>query len=92
MSKDIFAGRANEVVEGINRIEITPNTVRFGTDVYQLKNVTGFGMVTSKRTIPVAIIILALFIVLLMLLIGTDLRNQEVASVGIFLLTVGLCF
>ncbi|MGL4503123.1 MAG: DUF6232 family protein [Planktothrix sp.] len=53
---NFFKNSADEIIKGINTITITRKTVRFGSDVYQMKNITGFGMIVIK-TLPIPWII-----------------------------------
>ncbi|MGL4501004.1 MAG: DUF6232 family protein, partial [Planktothrix sp.] len=92
MSKNIFSSGADEIVEGIHKIHITQNTVRFGSDVYQFKNVTGFGMITIKNTVPKVAIFLFCLIGVCALITGIFSANEEISSWGAFLLFMGLLF
>jgi hypothetical protein len=51
----------NTTIEEARYIEITKKTVKFGDDVYQFRNVSGFGVAEIKKSIPIKFI-LVLFI------------------------------
>jgi hypothetical protein len=55
---DVFDNSNDKTVDEINTITITKKTVKFGWDVYQFKNITGFGLIVIKTPpIPLKIII-----------------------------------
>jgi hypothetical protein len=64
-------GNAPDVVENPPPIKITKNTVRFGADIYQFRNISGFGLgeIPNKDIIPKTIIG-ALFIFGIILIIS----------------------
>lgn len=62
-------------------IEITKNTVKFGSDVYQFRNVTGFG-VCPVRTFKVPLPLIGLFFIvgLFLFIFYTDDHGQKSAG------------
>ncbi|WP_293127155.1 hypothetical protein [Microcoleus sp. bin38.metabat.b11b12b14.051] len=62
-------------------IEITKNTVKFGSDVYQFRNVTGFG-VCPVRTFKVPLLLIGLFFIvgLFLFIFYNDDHGQKSAG------------
>ena len=54
----LFNKSVDEIIKGSNTISITKRTVRFGSDVYQFKNVTGFGLFVRDNRLAAIIAIL----------------------------------
>ena len=66
-------------------IIITPNTVRFGTDVYQFKNVTGFGLVITRKIVPEWIIGSMYLVAGILLIMGNTVTSINGNFWGVFL-------
>lgn len=69
-------------------IEITKNTVKFGSDVYQFRNVTGFG-VCPVRTFKVPVPLIGLFFIvgLFLFVFYTDDRGEKSAGFAMIFVT-----
>ncbi len=82
---NLFNKSADEIIKGSNIISITKRTVRFGSDVYQFKNVTGFGLfIESSTRIPKIILNLATLFTAISLIGGMTAQTSGVLVVGLF--------
>lgn len=78
----------NNLFIGPVEITITSNTLRFGTDVYQFKNVTGFGLVITRKIVPEWIIGLMYFTSGILLIIGTGVSSTNLHHWSVFLIII----
>ena len=88
---NLFNKSADEIIKGSNTINITQKTVRFGSDVYQFKNITGFGMtVIKKPPIPLEVVIGTAIVGFFLLINGMNFGSSSSALWGLGLIVFAL--